>query len=62
MGVVPEMSEKQRREIWVLGVCYVPADHVRRYSKRSKGYMFHNDENEDDADKYSAQSTELSVA
>ena len=51
-GVVPEMSDKQRREIWVLGVCYVPSDHVRRYSKRSKGYMFHNDESEDDADKY----------
>jgi hypothetical protein len=40
------------KEEAMIGVCYVPADHVRRYSKRSKGYMFHNDESEDDADKY----------
>lgn len=49
VGSIPEMSEKNRREIWVLGVCYVPASHVRQYSKRYKGYIFHSEHNDEDA-------------
>ena len=50
-GVKFHMSDKLRREIWVLGVCYVPAAHVRKYSKRPKGYIFHNEGSDVDADK-----------
>ena len=42
-GVVEEMSEWMRQEIWVLGVCYVPAIYVRKFSKRERGYMFHTE-------------------
>jgi hypothetical protein len=49
VGITPEMSDKNRREIWALGVCYVPADHVRQYSKRYKGYIFHSERNDEDA-------------
>jgi hypothetical protein len=51
VGVVPAISDRQRREIWVLGVWYVPAERVRKYSRRRKGYMFHTELNDDDADK-----------
>ena len=50
-GVVHGISDRERREIWVLGVWYVPAERVRKYSKRLKGYMFHTELNDDDADK-----------
>ena len=50
-GVVPDMTEKQRREIWVLGISYVPAEHLRQYSHRQKGYLFHKEVEEADADK-----------
>jgi hypothetical protein len=52
-GVVQEMSDTMRKEIWVLGVCYVPVMYVRKFSKRAKGYMFHTELNDDDADKAS---------
>jgi hypothetical protein len=45
------MSDTQRNEIWVLGVCYVPVMYVRKFSKRVKGYMFHTELNDDDGDK-----------
>jgi hypothetical protein len=50
-GVVEEMSDRMRQEIWVLGVCYVPAIYVRKFSKRKRGYMFHTELNDDDGDK-----------
>ena len=50
-GVMPDMNERQRREIWVLGVSYLPADHVRMHSTRQKGYLFHQEHRGDDADK-----------
>ncbi len=50
-GAMPDMNDGQRREIWVLGVSYLPADHVRMHSKRHKGYMFHQKQQGDDADK-----------
>ena len=51
LGVVQEMSDTMRNEIWVLGVCYVPVEYVRKFSKRVKGYMFHTELNDDDGDK-----------
>jgi hypothetical protein len=50
-GVVEEMSDRMCQEIWVLGVCYVPAIYVRKFSKRERGYIFHTELNDDDADK-----------
>ena len=50
-GTVEDMSETMCREIWVLGVCYIPAQNVRKYSKRVKGYIFHTELNDNDADK-----------
>ena len=50
-GVIPDMNEGQRREIWVLGVSYLPADHIRMHSTRQKGYMFHQEHQGADADK-----------
>ena len=50
-GVVQDMSDTLRNEIWVLGVCYVPVINIRKFSKRLKGYMFHTELNDDDADK-----------
>jgi len=49
-GVVEGMSDAMRREIWVLGVCYIPAKYVRKFSKRVKGYLFHTELNDDDSD------------
>ena len=49
-GVVVEMTETMRREIWVLGVRYVPSSYVRKFSRRPKGYMFHTELNDDDGD------------
>jgi hypothetical protein len=38
-----------RRPIWVQGRCHLPAEHVRRFSKRNKGYIFHTELNDEDA-------------
>ena len=43
------MSRKQLRATWVLGVAYAPALDVRKQSKRQKGYLFHQDCNDVDA-------------
>jgi hypothetical protein len=48
-GEVPNMTESQRRSIWVQGRCYLPAEHVRHFSKRKTGYMFHTELNDEDA-------------
>ncbi len=34
------MSRKQLRETWVLGVAYAPAIVIRKWSRREKGYSF----------------------
>ncbi len=39
------MSKKQLRATWVLGVAYAPALDVRKQSRREKGYLFHNSYN-----------------
>ena len=43
------MTESKRRSVWVQGRCYLPAEHVRHFSKRNKGYMFHTEINDEDA-------------
>ena len=43
------MTRKQLRATWVLGVAYAPAIDVRKQSRREKGYLFHTDENDTDA-------------
>ena len=43
------MSRKQLRATWVLGVAYAPALDIRKQSRREKGYLFHNDDSEKDA-------------
>ena len=48
-GEVPNMTESQRRSIWVQGRCYLPAEHVRHFSKRNTGYMFHTELHDEDA-------------
>jgi hypothetical protein len=48
-GEVPNMTESKRRCVWVQGRCYLPAEHVRHFSKRNKGYMFHTEINDEDA-------------
>ncbi len=35
-GAVRDMSDRQRCEIWVLGICYVPSDYLRKFSTRHK--------------------------
>jgi hypothetical protein len=66
LGVVRDMSDRQRCEIWVLGICYVPADvkyefwgfvmlppiiHKNLAHGIKAIYMFHTDVNDVDADK-----------
>ncbi len=36
-------STKEKKEIWVFGVAYAPALHVRKFNKveQRKGYLFH---------------------
>ena len=46
---VHDMTERMRRSVWVHGRCYLPAEHVRRFSRRNTGYMFHNELNDGDA-------------
>jgi hypothetical protein len=48
-GVVENMTDKMRCAIWVLGICHIPADHIRHYSRRNKGYIFHTELNDADA-------------
>jgi hypothetical protein len=48
-GAVQNMTDKMRRAIWVLGICHVPVDHIRHYSRRNKGYIFHTELNDADA-------------
>ncbi len=43
------MSRKQLRATWVLGVAYAPALYVRKQSRREKGYLFHSDASDTDA-------------
>ncbi len=31
------------------GICYLPAEHVRKFSRRNKAYMFHTELNDSDA-------------
>jgi len=45
---VPNMTDSVRRAIWVQGRCHLPAEHVRRFSKRNKGYIFHSELNDGD--------------
>jgi hypothetical protein len=47
-GEVGNMSDRMRRSIWVQGRCHLPAEHVRKFSKRNKGYMFHTELNDGD--------------
>lgn len=46
---VHNMTDKMRKSVWVHGRCYLPAEHVRRFSRRKTGYMFHNELNDADA-------------
>jgi hypothetical protein len=46
---VPNMTDRMRRSLWVQGRCHLPADHVRRFSKRNRGYIFHTELNDADA-------------
>lgn len=48
-GAVENMTEKMRRSIWVLGICHIPADHIRQFSRRKEGYIFHNELHDEDA-------------
>ena len=46
---VHNMTDRLRRSVWVQGRCYLPAEHVRRFSRRNTGYIFHNELNDGDA-------------
>ena len=46
---VQNMTERMRQSIWVQGICHLPAEHVRHFSRRNKGYMFHTELNDEDA-------------
>ena len=48
-GEVNNMTDRMRRSIWVLGILHLPAEHVRMFSKRNKGYIFHTELNDEDA-------------
>ena len=43
---------KQKKEVWVRGVAYAPALHVRKLNreKMREGYLFHTEWNDGDAD------------
>jgi hypothetical protein len=43
------MTERMRQSIWVQGICHLPAEHVRHFSRRNKGYMSHTELNDEDA-------------
>jgi len=46
---VENMTERMRQSIWVQGKCHLPAEHVRHFSRRKTGYMFHTELNDEDA-------------
>jgi hypothetical protein len=48
VGEVDNMTDRMRKSVWVQGRCYLPAEHVRHFSKRTKGYMFHTELNDGD--------------
>lgn len=48
-GEVENMTEKMRSSIWVLGICHIPAAHIREFSPRTKGYIFHTELHDEDA-------------
>ena len=48
-GEVDNMTDRMRKSVWVQGRCYLPAEHVRHFSKRTIGYMFHTEFNDGDA-------------
>ncbi len=43
---------KKKNEVWVCGVAYAPAFHVRKFNKEKmrEGYLFHTEWNDGDAD------------
>ena len=45
-------TQKQKKEVWVRGVAYAPALHVRKFNKveQRKGYLFHSQFNDGDGD------------
>ena len=47
------MVQKQQKEVWVLGLAYAPAFHVRKCSafEMKKGYLFHSEWDDGDGDK-----------
>ena len=47
------MVQKQQEELWVLGLAYAPAFHVRKCSlaEMKKGYLFHSEWDDGDGDK-----------
>jgi hypothetical protein len=46
-------STKVKKEVWVCGVAYAPALHVRKFNtkEQSKGYLFHTNFDDGDGDK-----------
>ena len=48
-GAVHNMTDRMRRSIWVLGILHLPAEHVRHFSRRNKGYIFHTELQDEDA-------------
>jgi hypothetical protein len=51
---VERMVRKQQKEVWVCGVAYAPALVVRKLNvaEMRKGYLFHTEWNDGDADKF----------
>jgi hypothetical protein len=51
---VERMVGNQEKEVWVCGVAYAPALVVRKLNvaEMKKGYLFHTEWNDGDADKY----------
>ena len=45
-------TQKQKKDVWVRGVAYAPALHVRKFDKveQRKGYLFHSQFNDGDGD------------
>jgi hypothetical protein len=43
------MTESMRQSIWVQGIIHLPAEHVRHFSRRNTGYIFHTELNDEDA-------------
>ena len=45
-------TQRQKKEVWVRGVAYAPALHVRKFNtvEQRKGYLFHSEFNDGDGD------------